>query len=472
MTVDLATLAGYEIAAGVKARRFTAKAVTQAALTRIDALNVRLNAYTLVTAERALVEAEKVDSAIAAGADPGPLAGVPYSVKNLFDLQGVVTIAGSRINADDQPAARDATAVKRLCAAGAICLGATNMGEYAYDFVTTNSHYGPTRNPRDESRSAGGSSGGAGASVAAGLCAFALGSDTNGSVRVPASFCGVWGLKPTYGRLSRAGMFPFASSLDTLGILGRHVLDLAMTYDAIAGPDECDPVCWETDGVSCVAPQLTTTIEGLRIARLGGYFLKGWTDEIRASVEAVANVLGAQREVELPSPEIARAAAYVITATEGGELHRERLATRAADFDPGSRDRFIAGALMPGAWYVHAQRYRTWWKARLAEVFGQIDVLIAPATPMVAPTLDQQMFSFDGTELPVRANVGIYTQPITLVGLPVVAAPVHTVGRLPLAVQLIGKPRSEATLLRVARFLEASGVCVAPVSGVGRAART
>lgn len=463
MTADLDTLPGYEVAAGIKARRFTAKTITEAMLTRINALNTTLNAYTLITADRALAEAERVDAAVAAGVDPGPLAGVPYSVKNLFDLKGVVTIAGSKINADDPPAARDATAVERLSAAGAICLGATNMGEYAYDFVTINSHYGPTRNPRDGTRSAGGSSGGSGASVAAGLCAISLGSDTNGSVRVPASFCGVWGLKPTYGRLSRAGMFPFADALDTMGILGRHVLDLALSYDAVAGPDGRDPVCWE-DGLPSLAPMLDAGIDGLRIALLGGYFHKGWTEEIRACVEAVANALGVNREVELPGPEIARAAAYVITAAEGGELHRARLASRAADFDPSARDRFIAGALMPAAWYVHAQRYRAWWKARVAEVFAEVDVLIAPATPLVAPTLDQQMFSFEGVELPVRANVGIYTQPITLVGLPVVAAPVHTAGPLPLAVQLIGKPRSEATLMRVARFLETSGVCAAPVA--------
>jgi AtzE family amidohydrolase len=464
MMVDLAILAGHELAAGVRARKFTATAVTQAALARIDALNPKLNAYTLITADRALAEAARVDTAVAAGTDPGPLAGVPYSVKNLFDLQGEVTLAGSRINADDPPAVRDSTAVARLTAAGAICLGATNMGEYAYDFVTINSHYGATRNPWDPIRSAGGSSGGAGASVAAGLCAFALGSDTNGSVRVPASFCGVWGLKPTYGRLSRAGMFPFAASLDTLGVLGRTVLDLATTYDSIAGGDARDPVCWQQGATSSLAPQLSVTTEGVRIARLGGYFREGWSEQNRMAVESVAEALRAHQEVELPGPELARAAAYIITATEGGELHRERLAARAAHFDPSARDRFIAGALMPGAWYVHAQRYRAWLRAEVAKIFNEVDVLIAPATPMVAPTLEQQMFSFRGSEIPVRANVGIYTQPITLVGLPVIAAPIHSSGSLPIAVQLIGKPRSEATLLRVARQLEAAGVCSAPVA--------
>ena len=463
MNESLTALSALEVCAGVKARRFTARAVTEAMLQRIDALNPTLNAYTLVTADRALAEAAKVDAAVAAGKDPGPLAGASYSVKNLFDLQDVVTIAGSKINADDPPAARDATAVARLSDAGAICLGATNMGEYAYDFVTINAHHGATRNPRDPSRSAGGSSGGSGAAVAAGLCTFSLGSDTNGSVRVPASFCGVWGLKPTYGRLSRAGVFPFADGLDTVGVLGRTVTDLAASHDAMAGPDSRDPVCW--DGAAAhLTPVLGEGLAGLRIARLGGYFARGWTSDIQRAVEAVASALNVDRELELPSPDLARSAAYVITAAEGGELHRERLVARAADFDPSARDRFIAGALTPAAWYLHAQRYRAYWRAQVAKIFETVDVLIAPATPMTAPSLDQQTFMFDGVELPIRANIGLFTQPITLIGLPVVAAPVQNAEGLPLAVQLIGKPGGEAALMRVARVLEEAGVCAAPVA--------
>ena len=462
MSCEFSRLSALEIAAGVRGRSFTAIAVVEALLTRIESLNPSLNAYTHVAAGRALGEAAQVDLAISEGRDPGPLAGAPYSVKNLFDLEGVVTLAGSKINRENAPAAEDATAVARLRAAGAVCLGAANMGEYAYDFVTINAHDGATRNPHDLSRSAGGSSGGSGASVAAGLCAFSLGTDTNGSVRVPASFCGVWGLKPTYGRLSRAGVFPFAASLDTVGVLGRSVADLAQAMDAMSGPDPRDPACSQAR-FAPVEPFVDQGAAGLRIGVLTGYFEYGASSDVAAAVNAVAAGLGATERTELPRAELARAAAYLITAAEGGELHRERLAARARDYDPGARDRFIAGALTPAAWYLHAQRFRAWWKSQMAEAFERFDVLVAPATPIAAPALDQQTFRFGETELPVRANIGLYTQPVTLIGLPVVAAPVHAPGRLPVAVQLIGRPNGEVQLLQAARVLEHAGVCAAPV---------
>ncbi len=463
MSGDVARLSALEIAGGVRGRSFTAIEVVEALLARIERLNPDINAYTHIAASRALEEAAQVDRAIAEGRDPGPLAGAPYSVKNLFDLRGVVTLAGSKINRDNPPAAEDATVVARLRAAGAVCLGAANMGEYAYDFVTINAHDGLTRNPRDRTRSAGGSSGGSGAGVAAGMCAFSLGTDTNGSVRVPASFCGVWGLKPTYGRLSRSGVFPFAGSLDTVGVLGRGVADLARAFDAMSGPDARDPAC-SGAATTPIEPEIERGSDGLRFGRLGGYFETGASPEAAAAVEAVADALTEVERLELPHPQLARSAAYVITAAEGGELHRERLARRAHDYDPGARDRFIAGALTPAAWYLHAQRFRAWWKAQMAEVFARFDVLIAPATPITAPGLDQQTFDFNGQQIPVRANVGLFTQPITLIGLPVVAAPVHAPGRLPIAVQLIGRPGAESQLLRAARLLEQAGVCAAPVA--------
>lgn len=466
MTADLALLSGCEVASGVRGKRFTAREVTEANLNRIELANPALNAFTLITADRALEEAARVDAQVSSGADPGPLAGVPYSVKNLFDLAGEVTVAGSKINLGDKPAREDATLVARLQAGGAVCLGATNMGEYAYDFVTVNAHYGATRNPHDPGRSAGGSSGGSGAAVAAGLGALSLGSDTNGSVRVPSSFCGVWGLKPTYGRLSRAGAFPFVSSLDTMGVLGRDVRDLALAFDVMAGPDPRDPVC-AADSISSLTPGLETGISNLRFARLGGYFERSWPPELAAAMEGVSEALAVTETLELAQADIARAAAFAITAAEGGEFHRVRLARRAADFDPAARDRFIAGALAPAAWYLKAQRFRSKWRADLADIFRSVDVLIAPATPMSAPRLDEQTFTFEGAELPLRPNVGLFTQPITLVGLPVVAAPIHRAGSLPVAVQLIGRPGSESILMRVALALQTRGVCTAPVAQLG-----
>ena len=226
-----------EIAQAVADGKTTAVEVVQAALARIAERDKALNAFTAVTRERALAKARAIDADRAAGRALGPLAGVPFAVKNLFDVAGLATLAGSKINRDRAPATADATLIRRLEAAGAVLVGALNMGEYAYDFTGENVHYGPSRNPHDTSRMTGGSSGGSGGAVAGGLVPIALGSDTNGSIRVPSSFCGLFGLKPTYGRLSRAGTFPFVASLDHLGPLARSARDLALAYDAMQGHD-------------------------------------------------------------------------------------------------------------------------------------------------------------------------------------------------------------------------------------------
>lgn len=463
MTPDIEQATASEIAAAVRKGKVSAVAVTQRYLDRIDALNGELNAYTLVTRERALEESRAVDKLVAAKRDPGPLAGVPYSVKNLFDLKGEVTVAGSKINRGNPPATADATAVDRLRKAGAICLGALNMGEYAYDFITNNPHDGPTRNPHDTARSAGGSSGGSGAAIAGGLAAIALGTDTNGSIRVPSSFCGIWGLRPTYGNLSRGGSFAFVDSLDTIGPFARSPRDLALSFDALHGPDSRDPACSPTK-LPPVTPSLEKSTASLRIAKLSGYFAQGGEDCVHEAVDSVCRELGPHTELDLPQPELARAAAYLITAAESAQRHLANLQRRPQDFDPFIRDRLLSGALIPAAWPLQAQRFRAWWKEQIAEIFRFVDVLIAPATPLRAPLLGQETFPFAGKEIPLRANIGLYTQPVSLIGLPIVAAPLHFPGKLPCAVQLIGAPHSEAKLLQLARELEQSGICSAPLA--------
>ena len=243
------------IAADVASGAVSAEAVARAALDRIAALDGRVGAFTAVTADRALAKARSIDADRAAGRPLGPLAGVPYGVKNLFDLAGLTTLAGSRIARDDPPAARDAVLVERMEAAGAVCLGALNMGEYAYDFTGENLHHGPSRNPHDLGRMSGGSSGGSGACVAAGFAPLALCSDTNGSIRVPAALCGLFGLKPTYGRLGRSRTFPFVASLDHLGPVARSAEDLALCYDALQGPDPED-AAWAGRPVEATLPTL------------------------------------------------------------------------------------------------------------------------------------------------------------------------------------------------------------------------
>ncbi len=358
------------------------------------------------------------------------------------------------------PAARDATLIERLEAAGAVLVGALNMGEYAYDFTGENVHDGPSRNPHDLTRMTGGSSGGSGGAVAGGLVPLALGSDTNGSIRVPSSFCGIFGLKPTYGRLSRARTFPFVASFDHLGPFARTAKDLALAYDAMQGHDADDPVCADRPAEPAL-PALDRGIDGLRIAVAGGYFRKGASPEAREAVARVAKALDVSREIEIPEAERARAAAYVITATEGAALHLDRLRTRAKDFDPAVRDRLIAGAMVPAALVIQAQKFRRWYRERVLELFKDVDVILAPATPCTAPKIGQQTFVLDGVEMPLRPNIGIYTQPISFIGLPVVAVPVP-LKPLPIAVQIIAAPWREDVALRVAHALEQAGVASAP----------
>jgi aspartyl-tRNA(Asn)/glutamyl-tRNA(Gln) amidotransferase subunit A len=449
-----------EIAQAVTAGKASAVEAVEAALARIDERDKSLNAFTAVTRERALAKARGIDADRAAGRALGPLAGVPFAVKNLFDVAGLSTLAGSKINRDRAPATADATLVRRLEAAGAVLVGALNMGEYAYDFTGENVHYGPSRNPHDTSRMTGGSSGGTGGAVAGGLVPFALGSDTNGSIRVPSSFCGLFGLKPTYGRLSRAGTFPFVASLDHLGPLARSARDLALAYDAMQGHDPDDPVCAERAAEPAV-PLIGRGLSGLRIAVAGGYFKRGASAEALAALARVASALEATREVEIPHAGLARAAAFVITTSEGASLHLDRLRTRAADFDPAVRDRLIAGAMVPASLVVKAQKFRRWYRDEVLKLFGELDAILAPATPFAAPRIGQQTMTLDGAEVPLRPNIGIFTQPISFIGLPVVAVPVP-LSPLPIGVQIIAAPWREDVALRIAHALEESGAVASP----------
>ena len=453
-------MSALDIARAVRDKQFSALSAAEAALARIAKHDPTLNAFTDVTAERARAKARAVDAALAAGKNAGPLAGVPFAVKNLFDVQGLTTRAGSKINRDRPAASRDDTLIERLEGAGAVLVGALNMGEYAYDFTGENIHDGSSRNPHDLTRMTGGSSGGSGAAVGGALVPLALGSDTNGSIRVPASFCGIFGLKPTYGRLSRARSFPFVFSFDHVGPLARSAGDLALAYDAMQGPDPGDAAC-TTRPVEPVLPLLAQGIGNLRIAIVGGYFQKNVFPEAIEAVGRIAKALGVSRMVEIPEAARARAAAYVISTCEGGSLHLDRLRTRPEDFDPAVRDRLIAGAMIPASLVDRAQKFRRWYRAQVLELFKSVDVILAPVTPCIAPKLGQVNFVLDGVELPVRANIGIHTQPISFIGLPVVAVPVP-LEPMPIGVQIIAAPWREDIALRVASALEREGVVSAP----------
>ena len=446
-----------ETARQVSQRETTAQAVVGAALKQISAQDQQRNCFTTVFDSAALAAATTIDRKLSRGETVGPLAGVPFAVKNLFDVAGTVTFAGSKINWDNPPAAQDATAVARLKAAGAILIGALNMDEYAYGFVTVNHHYGATPNPHDPTRISGGSSGGSAAAVAAGFVPLTLGSDTNGSIRVPASLCGVYGLKPTYGRLSRAGAFLFSSSLDHIGPFARSVEDIALAFEVLQGPDSRDPVC--TDRPSTVS-NLSGDLTGVRIAVATDYFARGMMPTVAQALEKVAIALNATDRVTLPESARARAAAYLITASEGSQLHLIRLQTRLQDFDPETCDRFLAGTLIPNSWYLQAQRFRRWYRNQIKEVFKTVDLILAPTTPCPAPLIDQTTMELEGKTILVRPHLGLYTQPLSFIGLPVLSVPIHLPGELPVGVQLIARPYDEATIFKAAVVLEQAGIVV------------
>lgn len=448
----------------------SATAVLEACVARIEATEPRVNAFTGTRFASARAQAARVDAQRARGEALGPLAGVPFAVKNLFDIAGEVTLAGAKVNRSNPPASADAVLVQRLQAAGAVLVGSLNMDEFAYGFTTENSHYGPTRNPHRLEGTAGGSSGGSAAAVAAGQVPLTLGSDTNGSIRVPASFCGVWGLKPTFGRLSRRGSFPFVHSIDHLGPLADDLPGLALAYDVLQGPDPLDPACLATAVAPTVA-SLTQGAQGLRVGVLGGYFEALATPAAREAVARAAEALGTHtpvaRGVEWPDAASARAAAFIVTASEGGQLHLDSLRTRAADHEPLSVDRLIAGALQPAAWYVRAQRFRRIYRSKVEALFQHWDVLVAPATPVAAPLIGSEWIEVNGQRLPCRPSVGLLTQPVSFAGCPVVTAPMWPggTGGLPIGVQLIAAPWREDLALRAGWALAQAGI--AQVKGAG-----
>lgn len=452
-----------KIAGQIVAGARSAASVLADAKALIDSRNSELNCFTATTFERAAREAAAIDDLRARGGRLPPLAGVPYAVKNLFDVEGMVTLAGAKINAGNAAAASDATIVARMSRAGAILVGGLNMEELAYGFLTENHHYGITRNPRERARGAGGSSGGSAAAVGAGMLPITLGSDTSGSIRVPASLCGVFGLKPTYGRLSRTGTYPFVNSLDHVGPFANDVLGLALAYDAMQGPDPKDPACAQRP-IEPVSAALALP-SGLRIGILGGWFHE-WADPAaRRSVQLVAAALGATQWTELKAAEVARAAAYIITGAEGGALHRRHLIERYEDFGPGARSRLVAGSLIPASWVVQAQRVRRQAYLEAMDLFGRFDLLIAAAAPAVAPRVGQETLLINGRSIPTKAGLGVLTQPISCIGLPVCTVPVWPgegetppERALPVGVQLIGAPWREDLCLAAARTLEQAGI--------------
>ena len=460
------------IAAAVRGGEISATAVVEATLARIAATDDGIHAFTEVTRGQALRRAGQIDASLQSSAAQRtrelPLLGVPFAVKNLIDIAGITTTAGARIERDTAPANADATVVKRLERAGAVLIGALNADEYGCGFTTENREFGTTRNPHDPACLAGGSSGGSAAALAAGQVPLTLGTDTNGSIRVPASLCGVYGLKPTFGRLPRTGIQPFVSSLDHVGPLARSVTDLALAYDVLQGPESPsgphDPGCAQR-AVEAAAPTLDRGIRDLKIGVLTGWFRRWADDDALTAVDLVAQALGARQAVEWPLAEAGRAVASLITRSEAASLHLEHLRRRVWDLEPATRDRLFAGALLPAPWVATARQVRRRFAEEAARVFRRHDVLLAPATPCAAPVVEPTAIELDGQRLPLRDSLGLLTSPLSCLGLPVCTVPVWGAHpRLPIGVQLVAAPWCEDRVLRVAAELERAGLCYAPVA--------
>ena len=453
-----------EAADALRARQFSSVELATAALARIERLNSTLRTFITVTAEAALEKAAQADEELAGGRDCGPLHGIPMAVKDLFFTRGVRTTAGSLLYRDFVPD-HDAAVVERLERAGAVMMGKTNMHELAYGITSENPHFGVVRNPWNVEHSPGGSSGGSGAAVAAGMVYAAMGSDTGGSIRIPASFCGTVGLKPTYGRVSRYGAFPLAWSLDHMGPLARSVRDAAAVFDAIAGHDRRDAASSRHPVVETV-PEAGCSIRGVRIGFPQNFFFDRLDADVESSVRgalARAESLGAVVvPVRLPDMEAVAAVGRVILLCEASAMMEPQLHNRG-QFGADVLALLDQGRLLAATDYIQAQRLRKKMQREFSAVWRQVDCLIAPATPTAAPRVGEKKVRLGGYEEDVRIVATRLVRGFNVLGLPSLAMPCGlSAAGLPVGLQIVGPAMEEALILRVGAAMEDGGVGIPP----------
>jgi aspartyl-tRNA(Asn)/glutamyl-tRNA(Gln) amidotransferase subunit A len=452
----LLTLSLAQLSAEIRAGRVSPREATEACLARIAQRDPELNSFITVTADQARETARERAEELAAGRWRGPLHGVPLALKDLFLTAGVRTTSGSAALRDWIPD-RDATVVRRLHNAGAVLLGKLNMHEHAFGATNENPHFGPVRHPRDPERLPGGSSGGSAAAVADGLCFGSLGSDTGGSIRCPAALCGVVGLKPTYGRVSRAGALPLSWSLDHMGPLTRTVTDAALLLEAVAGYDAADPHS-AAEPVRAWASQVEGGVAGLRLGLPREHFWHPAHPGVREAVQAAAAALeragAVVEEVSLPSLEFAQAAQSLILCAEAGAYHRPYLAAHYREYGADVRMRVLQGLCISAADYLDAQRARQLVRRELLDVLRTYDALLSPAVPIPAPRLGQGEIAVEGVSAPPLFFLLRNTFPFNLTGLPAISVPCGTAEDLPVGLQIAGRPWDETTVLQIARMVE------------------
>jgi aspartyl-tRNA(Asn)/glutamyl-tRNA(Gln) amidotransferase subunit A len=452
MSTDLALLSLTSVAQGIAQKRFSSREVTQSCLDRVARWQPRLNAFMAIEAEQALAAADGADAALARGKPGGVLHGVPLAHKDMYYDEGQVVTCGSKIRGEFV-ATTTATALQRLRDAGSIRLGSLQMAEFAYGPTGHNFHHGAVHNPWNTNHITGGSSSGSGAAVAARLTFAALGSDTGGSIRMPAHFCGVTGLKTTWGRISRAGAMPLSQSLDTVGPLARSAEDCALLLGLMAGADTEDPtaVAGPVPDYSAAAKQ---SIKGLSIGVPAAFYVDDLDSEVADILEATIAVLKKEGAsivaVELPDQRQLTAACQLVLATEAAAFHKRWLIERPQDYGPQVLMRLQNGLAIPGVSYLEALRWRgPALSAHLAAVAG-VDAVITPVAPVAAPTIAESDVGNSPDAEAVIQRLTRFTRPINYLGLPALALPTgFTKSGLPVAMQLIGRSFDEAMLLRI-----------------------
>ena len=454
---ELCALSLSAVARLIRERAVSPVEVTESVLKRIDLVDSHINAFITVTADLAMSVARDAEREIAAGRYRGPLHGVPISIKDLFDTRGIRTTAASRVLANVVPD-RDATIVTKLRDAGAVPIGKTNLLEFAYGDVPP--AFGPSRNPWNTDYGTAGSSSGSGAAVAAGLGYGSIGTDTGGSIRGPAAYCGIVGLKPTYGLVSRAGAIPLSWSLDHVGPVTRTVRDCALLLDAISGFDQDDPTS-RLGHEGKVTSRFDDPVAPLTIGVVGpaeGDGVAGVVWEAVNAAEAAVREAGfATRPVALPHPDHAARALIAIISAEASSIHRDWLRDHAGDYSPGTRERLELGSMLPASIYLTAQRVRAVIVELFQELFRTVDLLLLPVMAKPSYLIEAPVPQPDTNGSPSMLAGVRFEGPFNLTGQPAISVPAgKTAEGLPIGVQLAGRPFSEPSLLQVAAIVESA----------------
>ena len=438
-----------EAAAALRAKKISSVELTEESLSRIAAMNPKLNAFITVAGEAARAQAAAMDVELSKGADRGPLHGIPIAHKDLIMTRGIRTTAGSKIFADFVPD-QDAVVVSKLNDAGAVMIGKTGLHELAYGITSNNPHFGAVRNPHDLDRIPGGSSGGSGAAVAADLVFMATGTDTGGSIRIPSSFCGTVGLKPTYDRVSRRGVIPLGLTLDHIGPMTRTVRDAAVSYQAMC------------DNPSGYVPPAQVDIKGLRIGLPRNYYFDRVDLEVAGAVRTAvqsAAALGARIvDIQVPDIDAINVVGRMLLLVEAVSNLRPHL-SRRADFGADVLTLMDQGRLISGADYADAQRLRRIYIGEFSKLWSQVDCIFTPCTPTPAPKIGQTTIEIGSATEDVRLASTRFMRAINVLGIPALAMPCGvSKSGLPLGLQILGAPRAEDMLLRIGAAMEATAM--------------